>query len=83
MRRTLLNGPKSQVPRAFEISIPMGFMDTAMRPATSVFVGELGKIAANIRTTTPSQVITGRCGTFCHAGNQWMIRPSAKAVSTM
>ena len=50
---------KSQVPRARAISMLTGFIDTAMRPAASVFAGVLGTIAANIRTTAPTHEISG------------------------
>jgi hypothetical protein len=55
----LLAGPKF-TPRACATSIPSGFIETAMRLAISVFRGELGIIAANIRMTAPTHVIMGK-----------------------
>jgi len=39
--------------------MPTGFMETAMKPATNIFPGAVGRIAANIRTTAPIQLIMG------------------------
>ena len=44
------------------MSIAIGFIDTAMIPAMSVLTGVLGTMAANIRTTTPIQLIIGEIG---------------------
>src|SRR3954454_12036249 len=82
MRKALLNGPKSQLPRALAISIAKGFMDTARRPAISVLIGELGTIAADIRTTAPIQLIIGETCQVFGTGSQWMISARARDVST-
>src|SRR4029077_6335915 len=78
-----IKGPKSQVPRAFAINIARGFIDTAMSPATSVFIGELGTIAADISTTAPIRLIMGETGQSLGSRNQWISMPRAKAMSTM
>ena len=78
----MLAGSKGQVPRARAISIATGFIETAIRPATSVFARVLGTIAANIRTTAPIHEISGAICRSMGIGFQWNTRPIATAVST-
>ena len=63
-------GPKSQRPRALAISMPIGFIETASNPATSIFIGVLGTKAANISTTAPSHEMTGKTGVPLGTGSQ-------------
>lgn len=51
--------PKSHTPRARAISMPTGIIEAAISPATRVFHGGLGMIAANMRTSDPTQVNIG------------------------
>ena len=61
----------------------MGFIETARTPASSVFVGVLGTIAANISTTAPIHEMPGEMLWFAGSGAQWNVRPRANAVNTM
>jgi hypothetical protein len=63
------------------ISIPIGFIETAMIPATSVLTGALGTIAENINTTTPTQLIIGDTGHDTGTCSQWRSSPAVGAVS--
>jgi hypothetical protein len=53
-------------------------------PATSIFRGDTGISAANIKMTGPTQVIIGLESTGAAAGgSQWIMRPIPAAQATM
>ena len=59
MSKASVGDSKFQSPLALAIHIPIGFIDTARTPASSVFAGVLGTIAANISTTAPIHEMPG------------------------
>ena len=83
MSKASVVASKFQSPLALAIHIAIGFIETARNPASSVFAGVLGTIAANISTTAPIHEIAGEMLWFAGSGAQWNVRPRANAVNTM
>ena len=83
MSKASVGDSKFQIPLARAIHIAIGFMETATTPASSVLIGVLGTIAANISTTAPIHEIAGEILWFTGIGAQWNVRPRANAVNTM
>src|SRR5687767_1423558 len=82
MTMTWVVWPKFQVPRALATSMARGFIEAESRPATRIFDGELGTMAANMSTTAPIHEIIGITGVSSETGCQCMTRPMAMAVTT-
>ena len=59
MRSASVAESKCQSPPARANNIAIGLMETATNPASRVFTGVLGTIAANISTTAPIQEMIG------------------------
>jgi hypothetical protein len=77
-------GPKWYAPPACAKIIPTGSIEAAMNPATSIFQGEAGMSAANMRMTGAVQVIIGRVSTGVPAGGpRWIMSPIPAAHTTM
>jgi hypothetical protein len=59
-------------------------MDAATKPATSIFLGDPGTKAANIRMTGPIQVIIASVSTgVAPGGPKWNMRAIPTAQATM
>ena len=78
----LLTGPKSQVPRQWATSMPRGIIDAEISPTTSIRPGRVGTIAGKIRTSAPTQLISGMITPFQPVGSECHIRPRARALAT-
>src|SRR5262245_65682944 len=82
MSRVSPNDP-NHAPRARAMSMPNGFIDTATVPAISIFRGDVGTIAADIRTIAPTHEISGSMVCGVRLGSQCWINPDPAAMATM
>ena len=82
MTSPFVSDPNGWCPASPETHIPTGSIDAVMKPATSIFLGATGTIAANMSITGPIQLIIGFSFQSSGIGLQCIMMDSSSAVRT-